>query len=428
MEGAEVHRLVGEVIGVADDCRDREVLVAAVATVARLQAWLDGRNVRLAVGLAEVAARPSRLVAEAARTPARDADRVLDRARTVEAIPALGEALDAGSVSGGHVDAVGRVLRQLEPSHRDALAASAGWLVKLARESTPGELQKALSVEMDHVRAEDGMSRLERQRRATRLDTWIDAEGMWCLRGQFDPETGLKLHSRLTNTVSALFAEKCPEDCPMYPLERQSFLRAHALVALTEGRGPRSAAPEIVPVLDLTNPHPDGTPTIDWGLPVELPAEVLQRLFDTAEVHPIVVRGGVVLHAPGRLDLGRSTRLANRAQRRALRALYATCAIPGCETRYDLCKLHHITSWEHGGATDLHNLLPLCVRHHHDVHEGGWQLELGTDRSLTVTYPDGTTQTTGPATRRHANRPPRPPPPPPNQGLAHDEPLTLLRC
>ncbi len=38
------------------------------------------------------------------------------------AIPALGEALDAGSVSGGHVDAVGRVLRQLEPCHRDALS------------------------------------------------------------------------------------------------------------------------------------------------------------------------------------------------------------------------------------------------------------------------------------------------------------------
>ncbi len=68
------------------------------------------------------------------------------------------------------------------------------------------------------------MSRLARQRRATRLDTWIDDEGMWCLRGRFDPETGLKLHARITNTVAALFAEKCPEDCPMYPLERQAFL------------------------------------------------------------------------------------------------------------------------------------------------------------------------------------------------------------
>ena len=116
MEGAEVHRLVGEVIGVDDDCHDREVLVAAVATVARLRAWLDGRDVRLAAGLAEVTTRPSRLVAQAARTSARDADRVLERSRTVTAIPALGEALDNGTVTGGHVDAVGRVLRQLEPS------------------------------------------------------------------------------------------------------------------------------------------------------------------------------------------------------------------------------------------------------------------------------------------------------------------------
>ena len=34
------------------------------ATVARLQAWLDGRNVRLAARLAEVTVRPEQVVAE----------------------------------------------------------------------------------------------------------------------------------------------------------------------------------------------------------------------------------------------------------------------------------------------------------------------------------------------------------------------------
>ncbi len=289
------------------------------------------------------------------------------------------------------------------------MAASAGWLVGLAARSTPAELHKALTVELDQLRAEDGMSRLARQRRATRLDTWIDEEGMWCLRGRFDPETGLTLQGRLANAVAALFAEKTPDGCPFHPLERQAFLRAHALVALTEGHGTRSAVPEIVAVVDLTDPQPDGSPTVDWGLPVELPAEVLRRLFDTADVHPIIVRGGVVLHAPGRLDLGRTTRVANRAQRRALRALYPTCAIPGCDTRYDLCQLHHITWWEHGGATDLDNLLPLCVRHHHAVHDYGWHLVLAADRTLTITYPDSTSQSTGPPTRRRPHRPPTPP-------------------
>ena len=131
-----------EVVGVDDDCRDREVLVAAIATAARLRAWLDGRNVRMAARLAEVTTRPEQIVAQAARTSVRDADRVVERSRTVSAIPALGEALDNGTVSGGHVDAVGRVLRQLEPAHRDTLTASAGWLGRSwPREDTRGAAQ-----------------------------------------------------------------------------------------------------------------------------------------------------------------------------------------------------------------------------------------------------------------------------------------------
>jgi hypothetical protein len=90
-----------------------------------------------------------------------------------------------------------------------------------------------------------------------------------------------------------------------------------------------------------------------------------------------------------------------------LRGLYPTCAIPGCQARFDRCKLHHVVWWEQGGATDLANLLPLCVRHHHSVHDTGWQLTLTADRQLTIAYPDGTTQTTGPP-RRDNSPPPTP--------------------
>ena len=48
--------------------------------------------------------------------------------------------------------------------------------------------------------------------------------------------------------------------------------------------------------------------------------------------HAVVVRNGVVLYAPGEPNLGRNTRLANRAQRSALRGLYRSCAIPGGTT------------------------------------------------------------------------------------------------
>ena len=143
-------------------------------------------------------------------------------------------------------------------------------------------------------------------------------------------------------------------------------------------------------------------PVVDWGLPVEVPHRVLAELFGEADVRTVVVRNGVVLHAPGELNLGRSTRLAGKAQRRALRALYATCAIPGCAVRFDRCRIHHVRWWRHGGRTDLENLLPVCVHHHAKVHDAGWVVVLGPDRALEVRYPDGMVHNTGPPSRRAA--------------------------
>mgnify|MGYP000943011562 CR=1 FL=1 len=74
----------------------------------------------------------------------------------------------------------------------------------------------------------------------------------------------------------------------------------------------------------------------------------------------------------------------------ALNALYPTCAVPGCSVPFARCKLHHVTAWEDGGPTDLDNLLPVCVRHHHAIHDRGWQLHLTADRVLTIAAPDKT--------------------------------------
>ena len=104
----------------------------------------------------------------------------------------------------------------------------------------------------------------------------------------------------------------------------------------------------------------------------------------------IVAADGVSLY------LGLETRVANRAQRRALRVMYRGCAIAGCEARFADCAIHHLRWFRHLGRTDIDNLLPLCHRHHHRVHEGGWKLVLDVRRNLTITYPDGNIMTTGP--------------------------------
>ena len=99
-----------------------------------------------------------------------------------------------------------------------------------------------------------------------------------------------------------------------------------------------------------------------------LEARTAERLACTGRVAVMVTDAdGEVLH------LGRSRRLASRAQRRALRLRDTTCTFPGChQTRH--LDAHHITPWSVGGLTDIEGLALLCRRHHVLVHEGGLRL------------------------------------------------------
>ena len=118
------------------------------------------------------------------------------------------------------------------------------------------------------------------------------------------------------------------------------------------------------------------------GMPV--PPETIRRLLCNGRITPVILgEDGVPI------NVGRTQRTATRAQRRVLRTMYRHCAYHGCDVAFDRCEIHHVDWFEHGGATDLSNMLPLCSRHHHLVHEGGWTIHLAPDRTLTITRPDG---------------------------------------
>jgi Domain of unknown function (DUF222) len=404
MKTEEVQRLVERVAAVAADCADWGALKPAVDDLRRLKSWVDGREVMFARLTAATSCFPEKSLAEAGQTSLHQAEKVIRRAGTVELVPALGESLDAGRLSAGHVDAFTRALREVEPGVRSRLVGAAPGLVMLGEQSTSDEFAKIVRAEGRRLESEtDGLDRLERQRRAVRLNSWKDREtGMWRWSITWDPETASMLERRLDAQVEALFHDRQPEGCPTDPIEKQAFLRAHALLAWLQGDGPKTGRPEIIVVVDHTDPQPDGRPSADWGIDVDLPQQVLDDLYETADISTVVVRNGVVIDAPGELNLGRKTRLANRAQRRALRGLYSTCAIPGCCVRYSRTKLHHVIWWRHGGLTDLENLLPLCELHHQKVHNHGWILDLGAQRELTITLPDGQIMATGPPKRSAA--------------------------
>jgi hypothetical protein len=81
----------------------------------------------------------------------------------------------------------------------------------------------------------------------------------------------------------------------------------------------------------------------------------------------MIERDGDALH------VGHCTRKINRRLRRAvLHKTGGLCAFPGCASRAR--HIHHLVHWLHHGPTDIEKPAPLCWRHHHAVHEGGWTL------------------------------------------------------
>ena len=257
-----------------------------------------------------------------------------------------------GAINVDHLNLLARSVAGLDQDTKARLSARDGFLTDVASRTTSAEFGRTLRDEIRRAQHDDGIDRLQRQRRNTRLRTWTDHEtGMWCLRGEFDPETGAILQQRLNNAVEALFHDTTPDTCPTDPLDKQHHLRALALFSLTSGKNSgRAGSIDMSVLIDATTllegVHEHSV--IDCGLGIELPVETLRRMACCAEITPIIV-GADGVH----LELGRTTRLANRAQRRALRAMYRGCAIPGCCVAWDYVVIHHLHWYRNGGPTDI---------------------------------------------------------------------------
>jgi hypothetical protein len=144
----------------------------------------------------------------------------------------------------------------------------------------------------------------------------------------------------------------------------------------------------ITDLLDRANipadQRPAWTARILGGGPIGQAA--LRELMEQANLQFVVTDDhGEPLH------VGRAKRLATAAMLVALFARAGTgCEFPGCHATHHRSHAHHITWWEHGGATDLPNLALLCPHHHRLLHNTGFTLARG-PTGLTFRRPDGTT-------------------------------------
>ena len=156
--------------------------------------------------------------------------------------------------------------------------------------------------------------------------------------------------------VDRLFADGVPDDAPDDPIERQQYLAALAVLSCC---GVKAAAPGGPRSWSSSTPHRPTLVAVDWDLPVDLPLDALRDVADRAKTHVVAV------WPPADLDLGRRQRLATAAQRRVLRGSVPDGAqFPAVPCGSLAARSTTSGEWEHGGPTDLDNLLPICSSHH----------------------------------------------------------------
>jgi hypothetical protein len=373
------------------DVAERDELTEAIATVSRLRAWLDARElecVRRSRALADEGRcePPESMINTVGRNSSKQANTVVQRSRIAEEAPEFAAALADGDVSTGHLDAMNWATRSLTDDQRAEFMASSPDLLDAARSQRVDAFERecrdlARFVVATASRGLDA-DELTAQRKAVKVSRWTDkSTGMRHTHLELDPVRDATLWTAIDAQLRTLRQQDGNSGTPW------NELQADAVVAAV-GAGPQGdRVPEVGVLIDhetaVNGLHEHGICELDDGTP--LPVSTVRRMCCDAKIFP------VVLGADGEvLDVGRTVRSVNRAQRRALKSMHRTCIHPECTVAFSDCEIHHVIWWRLLGRTDIDNLVPLCTRHHHLVHEGGWTLTLDTDRIATWTRPDGT--------------------------------------
>ena len=369
----------------------------------RLRGWLDSIDARIAIRAARLTGDGSgeaaaTVLAGGGRRARRDAEAAAGRGTVCASMPEFGAALADGTVCAGHVDAVVNAVRNLDDDGKAKLAECVEALVEAATTLSPEQFDREVNDLARSLSGDGGLSRHERLRRQRNVRRWVDKHtGMCKTLLSLDPLDDAKMWSALNAAVATARAANQDGDARTW-----DQLQADAIVdhITRQHSGDNAGAPgtgaEVSVLIDLDAlVHGGEARVAETADGQALPVEVIRRLGCDGIVVPIWLNGDGEA-----LAVGRRRRLATRAQRLALRAMYRSCAFPGCTIGFEHCRVHHVTYWERLGRTDLENLMPLCERHHHLVHEGGWTLEVHAGRRITVQQTDGTITFDGVTTDR----------------------------
>jgi hypothetical protein len=320
-------------------------------------------------------------------------------ARALTGLPLLSSAFAEGRLSYSKVRALTRIA---EPDTEEAL-------LELAIEATASQTERLVRSwrRADAVDADT----ITRKRQ---FEHWWDDDGMLVVRMRLGPEEGAEFLTAVNSIAERearrerAAAKRAADEASLNrddatptteEFERNEIANARELSAARRcaavarlaqaahhvdrraGDPPRREVVVHVDAAVLADDAAAGQAYVEGG--PALHASQVRRMLCEATAVTMLERDREVL------GVGRSRRLATRAQRRALFRRDGGCARPGCtESRIERLHAHHMRWWQFGGRTDVANMVLLCDVDHGLVHD----LDLVMTRRggrLIVLTPDG---------------------------------------
>ena len=354
----------------------------ALDAFARGGSWEDGQHLS-----------PATWVRDELVTARGDAGRDLALGRALRDWPVVAAALADGEISARAAGVVCSALSRLP----DVDAETVELVLAAARVCDPLTLARELAARVAAADPEQAQQDADTVHDRRTLQHSISHDDMGRLDGWLDPELAELFNDALR---TEMLRDRVAGDERTVGQRRHDAFGRLVRRAVTAPDAPRRHG-QPVQLLVLTSPEavadaaaatPEATPSRTWAPPAGNGAPPAR----TAGGH-VLTRGALsrlscssplarcLLEGPVPLDLGRTVRIATEAQYRALVARDRGCAVRGCDQPASWCTPHHVIPWQHGGPTDLSNLLLLCEGHHHALHDRERHLPLKDGRTLTPT-------------------------------------------
>jgi hypothetical protein len=358
MHTERVRDAVEALLATNPEVADRDELAQHVRTLRELRTYLDAYELRCTRRSRELAAQgtaepPVSLLANHGGQSGKEAAVAAERERVAAQAGRFEDALGDAEVSAGHLDALAMATKGLDEAQLatflgyedDLLNAARAMSVDAFTRECRGVARQVVAASSD---GEGDAAELERQRAMANVKRWVDTTtGMHHSHLELDPVSDAVVWGAIDAQLATVRQADGNARTPWQRLQVEALLAA-------VGAGPGvERIPEIMVLTDyatlVDGLHADSVcETVD-GVP--LPVSTVRRLCCDAMIVPAVLGSDGEI-----LDVGRAERTANRAQRRAVRAMHRTCAHPDCTVGVAACRIHHVRWWWRDlGPTDIDN-------------------------------------------------------------------------